>query len=271
MALVAPVLHVGLMGESGAGKSMCAATFPKPMLVLHADTYGKDEAYLERGVRAGETTGISGHPVVWIASKTDPKKLLVQLEYYHDDEPTVPTAFAALLARVQSLRDEVREGKWKTVVLETFTSLDLYARYYRSYGPFKTDKPNIQATEDVEQMLSRLNGLRCNVVVNCHVDKDPVMVDGQSLKTPMAPGRLQKGFAANFTSELYRAYSTIDAAGARHYLLQTQPDGRFICVTRINAPDPCVPDYRMILSNWLLKHGAIPAPATETPNEKESA
>ncbi len=39
-------IHVLVMGEIGTGKSTFAATFPKPMLVLFFDPYGKDEPYL---------------------------------------------------------------------------------------------------------------------------------------------------------------------------------------------------------------------------------
>ena len=42
-------LHILLYGDSGAGKSLFAASFPKPMLVLHWDGYDNAIPYLEQG------------------------------------------------------------------------------------------------------------------------------------------------------------------------------------------------------------------------------
>src|SRR5262249_8125678 len=44
-----PLCHLVGYGAAGGGKSELASSFPKPMLVLHFDPYGKDTPYLARG------------------------------------------------------------------------------------------------------------------------------------------------------------------------------------------------------------------------------
>jgi hypothetical protein len=262
--LVLPIIHVGIMGESCSGKSTFAATGPKPMLVVSLDAYGKDQAYLDTGlVDPKRYTGEFGQPITVVKSRKQQDATIVQIEYFHDDEPTQPKAFDRLFQRFPSLRQEVLEGYWRTVCLETFTSLDLFARYRRTHGSLACDKPNILATDDVEQMLSRFNSLPCNLFVGCHIDKDLEVIDGQAKRVPMGPGRLRKGFAALFASELYRTYTVpnSDVPGEMIYQLQTRPSAEFVCGTRIGAPSPCYPHYRELFVNWLAKQQAATAAA----------
>lgn len=262
--LVLPTIHVGCMGESCSGKSTFAATFPKPLLVVSLDPYGKDQAYLDTGVvDPTRYTGEVGQPITVVKSRKVPEATLMQIEYFHDDEPQQPKAFDMLWRRWPNLRQEVLDGVWKTVCLETFTALDLFARYRRTHGALACDKPNILATDDVEQMLSRFNGLPCNLFVGCHIDKDMEVIDGKAVRVPMGPGRLRKGFAALFASELYRTYAVDDPdhAGESIYQLQTKRSSEFWCGTRIGAPNPCFPAYRELFVNWIAKQNAAQAKA----------
>lgn len=269
-------LQIAIMAEYGAGKSYFAATFPKPMFVIHTDPLGKAAPYFDRGIASDAGLGEYGQPVWQVHSRKKPDKLIIQCEFFHDDEPTQPEAFTQLFNRWASLRDEVREGVWRTVVLDTFTTLELFARYRRTYGALKSDAPNIYSTEDVEQMLSRLCGLSsvANIVINCHIDEKPASMDadrvmtdrkgnkfmtgGQLMATPKAPGRLQKGIGAMFASEMYHLYVTPpDKDGVTQRLLQTQPDGRYACATRIDAPDRIEnPTYAALWVNWTAKQAS---------------
>jgi hypothetical protein len=261
-ALVLPIIHAGVMGESGAGKSYFIATGPKPMLVVHLDAYGKDQAYLDVGnVDQTRYAGEYQQPITLVMSRKTPGAVLVQLEYFHDNEPTQPQAFDQLWRRWPSLRQEVIEGRWRSVVLETFSTLDLYARYRRTHGPLAVDKPNILATDDVEQMLSRFNSLPCNLFMAAHIDKDMQTIDGKSMRVARGPGRLAKGFTEQFASEMYRVYGVDDGKGGITPQLQTRNDGTFNCATRIGAPNPCYPAYRELFVNYIAKQQAAQAAA----------
>jgi len=260
-------IQVVAMGESGSGKSEFFAGFPKPLLFLSTDPVGKAAPYWRRGIPGEWLEGAEGQRVRQVMSRKDPTRLIIQGEFFLEPEPTQPVAFNSLLARWQSLREEVYAGHWRTVVLETFTSMELAARYRREFGRMgDPEKSNIFATSDAEMMLTRLGGLPCNVCVACHIDSKPasmnpdrVMTDkkgnkfmagGQLVATPQAPGRLQKGIAANFASELYRLYTATAEDGTIARFLQTENDGRFACATRIGAPNGCEASYNNLWSNW---------------------
>lgn len=273
-----PPIQLAVMSEYGVGKSHFAATFPKPILVLHLDPFGKAQPYFDRGRLEPETyEGEFGQVVRRVLSRKS-DSTIIQLEFFYDAEPTRPTAFDTLFGRFPSLADEVREGRWRTVVVDTFSTLDLYARYRRTYGPLKSDRPNVFSTEDVEQMLTRLGSLstHANVVINCHIDENPSSMDpdrvetvqtkqglvrlmggGQMVATPKGPGRLRKGLGAMFVSELYYLRCDRDKDGNLIRWLQTQPDGRYACATRINAPNPCEPRYAALWTNWIAKQAAV--------------
>lgn len=260
------------MGESGAGKSEFLASFPKPMLVIHTDPSGKASPYIKRGVPGDYTVGEFGQRVRAVMSRKNPDQTLIQLEFFHEAEPTQPSAFDMILARWPSLRDEVVAGMWRTVVLETFTTTELFARYRREYGGISNaERANIYSTSDMEMLLSRLGGLPCNVCIACHIDAKPasmnpdrVMTDkqgnkfmagGQLVATPQAPGRLQKGIPAMFASEMYRVFTGVGEDGSVGRFLQTQNDGKFACATRIDAPDGCEPSYTNLWANWPQEGG----------------
>src|SRR3972149_2335621 len=78
-----PPIHVAAYGESGAGKSTFARSFPKPMLVLHFDPHGKDPPYPAQG----PVLDLVLEGGVWtraVMSTKHPDVPLIRLEYYHD-------------------------------------------------------------------------------------------------------------------------------------------------------------------------------------------
>ncbi len=265
-------LQLVCMGESGAGKSEFLSGFPKPMLVVHTDPTGKAMPYVKRGVPSDYTVGEYGQRVRQVMSRKQPDTVLIQLEFFHEAEPTQPSAFDMILGRWLSLRDEVEAGMWRTVVLETFTTTELYARYRREFSKMSDpEKSNIYATSDMEMLLSRLGGLHCNVCIACHIDSKPAsmnpdrvvtdkkgnkfMAGGQLVATPQAPGRLQKGIPAMFASEMYRVFTGVAEDGSVGRFLQTENDGKFACATRIGAPNGCEPAYQNLWTNWSQEGG----------------
>jgi len=273
-----PNLHVLLFAPPGSGKSHFAATFPKPLLVLAFDPVGKMTAYYERGEPSPEQEGAVGQGVVTVTSKRT-YKLIEQVEFYHDDELTrdggmVPVAYERFLARLPLLYDEVREGKWKTVVLDSLTPMKLASHNLHHYKLNKTDKDERRwdklATDDLEQALCcRLTTLRCNVIIIAHVDKDKDEVAGIVVGQPAAPGRLSRsdGLAARYP-ELYTIRTKRDPSNKGRILrtLQTQPDASFNCMSvQIDAPDGILLNddagggkvgYTSLWENYDAKHGS---------------
>lgn len=264
-----PFIHVLVYSPAGSGKSHFARTFPKPMLVLAFDPRGKMAPYTELGVQSPEFTGEEGQGIEIVLSKKTGREL-IQIEYFHDetfkkDGGMEPTAYPRFLSRMPLLYDEVREGKWKTVVIDTTSAMRLASKNLHQYKlrPNAAEPRQWDAgcTNDLEQALTcRLTSLRCNLVILAHVDnKDTDEVGSQVVRMPALPGRLSKadGTASKYP-EMYTIRVTRDPRDKSVLIrtLQTQPDAKFNCMSvQIKAPDGVEPDYRNLWTNYDAAHG----------------
>jgi len=233
-----PSIHAVVYGESGAGKSTFAATWPKPMLVLAFDPLGKDMPYIKTG-KAGELVELS--PGIFTQAVMSPAgDLRVQIEHYTDPEPTNPQAFGHFLTRMGGIYQELE--LWNTIVLDSVTFLELAARKDQQHRMNKNARDPRQwwaaATDQLEELLMmRFGSFPCNLAVIAHVDEDKDEVHGNFVRNPAAPGRVRKRLASAF-GEVYRAFVQEDEE-SRIYLLQTRVSALFNCSTQIGAPEPC--------------------------------
>lgn len=255
-----PYIHVVDYGPPGSGKSTFAATFPKPMIVLAFDPLGKEGPYLKRGIVSPEMEGEFGQPVVVVESKKNPGKTLIQVEYFHDTEVEAdgrykPTAYRQYLSRFPSLYQEIKEGKWLTLVVDTLTFMELSARKLSQYDLDKASREPRRwfaaATDMLEEaVMCRLGGLRCNVVILAHVDTDKDEVAGRMVSNPSAPGRLRQRLGGGYP-EVYVSHVKRDDKGNTNYSLQTRADARYNASSVfLEAPDPCEPNYTALWENW---------------------
>jgi hypothetical protein len=262
-AIIRCVIHAVIYAQAGGYKSTMAATFPKKMIVFGFDTLSKLTPYTRRGIAMPEYIGDFGQGVIEVRSKKDPERTIIQIELYHDDEVNddgslEPTAFLRFLARMPSFYQEVREGEWKTAVIDTLTSMTLASKNMHQFKLQKheteaNNKWNIYATADIEQVICcRLVGVlrAINFLVLCHIDKDKTEVAGTKLGIPSAPGRLgtADGLAARFAEMWCIRPQRHGQTVTRH--LQTQPDATHNAMSAINAPDGCEPRYQALWANW---------------------
>lgn len=254
-----PIIHVVDYGPWGSGKSTFAATFPKPMLVIAFDPVGKEAPYLKRGVASPDMLGEFDQVIRQVMSRRREDSLLIQIEAFHDSEVDaegkyLPVAYRRFLQRFPSLYQEIRDGKWATVVYDSLTFMELATRKMHQYDLHKHEKDSRkwygQSTEDLEEaLLCRAGGLRCNVVVLAHVDSDKDEMAGSMVFSPAAPGRLRGRLGAGFP-EMYVQHQRRDKDGLR-YFLQTRGDARYSASSVIlDAPDPCSPEYAALFENY---------------------
>jgi len=264
-----PFIHLLLYGDSGAGKSTGAATFPTPQLVFSFDPVGKELPYLRRaGSRIdGETD--DGTPYSEILS-TKTGESLVRVEHYIDSDPQQPEAYTRFLLRLAEMDAEMRSTyealralgspgaiphqliapAWKTLVIDSVTFMELAARKLAQYKLNKNAKDPRQwwgaSTDTLEEVLMfRFGAVRTNVVVIAHADEDKDDVHGFYLRNPRAPGRLRKSLPSAY-NEFYRAYVRRTDEGDREYLWQTRSDNLWNAATQVGAPEPCVPHFSAI-------------------------
>ncbi len=263
-----PPAHAAIYGDSGAGKSTFASTWPKPMIVFCFDPHGKDGPYLKRGIPSELMADQFGTPIRHVMSRKT-GETIIQLEYYHNEfgDPQViemggavrgrigykeqPDAYWRFLHRMAGLHQEY--DTWRTVVADSTTFMELAARKWDQYVMNPTTKEPRQwwasSTDSLEEMLMiRFGGLPMNVVVLSHIDEGKDEVHGFFVRNPALPGRLRKNLAAAY-GEFYRAYVDDDGSGGKDYLLQTAQTKMWNASTQIDAPDPCLQHYQQLWAN----------------------
>lgn len=277
--LTLPVIHVGILGPPNSGKTEFASSAEKPMLVLAADPLDKMVPYFDRGeLDPQEYTGQFGQPIRLVRSRKNRDAVIIQVEGYYDEDAGNPNAMSQLLARLPQVTEEVKQGRWRTVVIDSWSALEWIARARRSAGPFQaSDSPFLEAMNDLEAIVnSRLMNLRCNLVITFHIEtkvvkdrkgnivKDSKMDAGGGIQTytVQAIGQRLKNIG-NVLGEFYRAVAPLD--GTDNYYLQTRqsPDFSVLC-SRIKAPDPCANQWNALFGPWIetqVQRAAAPAAA----------
>jgi hypothetical protein len=246
-----PDLHIAAYGGPGARKTTFFATMPQPIIVAHFDAVGKDMPYWKLGI-VGEVK-TDKHDTTYREITNKDGSLACRIEYYADplvDEPKAATAF---LERLNRLPKEIERGTCATFAFETVTSASLKARKMYEYDlkpnakdPRKWYGGAVDVLEEV--LLIQLPGLHCNVCVGLHVSKVKVEAEGTMVRAPLLPGRLMESFASQWP-EIVRAYIERDG-DTKVGLLQTQSDDRWEATTQIDAPDPCLGNYKALWVNW---------------------
>ena len=255
-----PPTHFMVYGDSGSKKSTFAASFPKPILVFFFDTLGKDGPYLRSGLASEFLPGTGPFLTRDIYSRED-GELSIRLEYFLDPEPTNPQAYPQFASRFSQLQSHLygsktlpAEPKWKTVVFDSVTMMELMARKHSQYKLDSNSKEPrrwfAHSTDQLEEALMiSVGSLPVNVVTICHVDEDKDEVNGGYVRNPALPGRLRKHSSQAY-SEFYHAFIGRDEKGKPVWGLQTQPNGLFNANSQILAPDGCPPDYEAVWANY---------------------
>lgn len=230
------VLHALVYGDPGAGKTHFAATWPKPILYMSFDAVGKETPVLKLG---------NATPMKDNAREVTDKNgdLLVRVEYYHDTIVNKPQAYERFMTKLGTLNLEL--PKYKTLVLDSITSMELAARKQQQYklNPNSKDPRQWYAgtTERLEEVLCIWLGAlhNVNVVVLAHIDEEKDELHGTMIRNPAAPGRLRKRLAAYYP-EMYRAFVKREGDKPAQYLLQTRSNNLYHATSVVaEAPDPC--------------------------------
>lgn len=222
-----------IYGDSGAGKTVAATSFPGPIFVHDFDGKVVSAANFWRTHNPEKLNQIEFETYNAIVGKD--KWETIQKQY---------ATFNGWLVQMQAL---VREGKpfpFKTVVLDSITTWsDLLLKEIMRQTKDKIKGP-IQGLDDIPGMqtysvntvhfkaqLNQLLSLPCNVVVTAHIEIDKDELTGRIERRPKATGKLATYLPIVF-GEVYRQYVKIDGNN-RRYLWQTQTDNEFNCRSQI--------------------------------------
>lgn len=208
-------ISVLLQGQPGAGKSVAAASFPSPILLLDFD--GKADSiamYYRNSPELLENVDVRN-----LAARlgTDPMQEFVDIV----DKELVPAS--------------QQEGfPYKTIILDsitTFSSLCLQHIIKTNPGLKRpTSKQGAQPTmadygilrREFQRLIPGLLGLPCNVVMTAHVHIEKDDMTGELHRRPLMDGSFAEQLPIYF-KEVYRTYVTDKG----EYMWQTKSDRKF--------------------------------------------
>lgn len=254
-------------GDSGVGKSTFAATFPKPALVIQTDPFAKAMPFKRKGMIAEssyiQTADAPGGKIYYdkIVRPKD-EKLLFQIERYSTENIQGGSGhiygYENLMARLNSIREEVMAGQWKTVIFDSLSTMEFEVRKLHQYKLNPESKSGSKqdarqwyaaSTQAIEELcFSQLTWLPCNVVVLAHVREEKDNVRDTLYWTPAAPGAQGRRLPACF-AEVY--YMKKVKGEENESLLQTRANADYMATSQIPAPNPCKPEYKAVWEDFV--------------------
>lgn len=197
-------------GESGAGKTCLAGTFPGPIHICDFDGKVNSLASFLRGsAKAGE---ISYEPYTPVDTRG---------------------SSAANFNNAMSALKKQTPFPFKTLVIDSMTTFsDEGMNYLMAQNPgvkrMATGVVQVPAQQDYgiariwfKQMIQAILTFPCNIIFTAHINVEKDELTGAIVRSPMLAGKLKQELPIYF-EEVYRAYSENGK-----YMLQTKPDKSF--------------------------------------------
>ena len=229
-----------LLGPSGAGKTVAAATFPGKKLWLDFDNkissaanfYSQDKVMLE-SIEVKQYGKMSIKP-------TTGKPRMAQ---FQED-----------MAVYFKMHDAKQKLPFDTLIVDTITTLsDSLLEDYRYVSQTAVKRPNIDQNSQSDyglfathfkQIIGRLLALECNVLFVGHTQMEQDEATGLRTNEILMPGQLKAKLGIYF-EEVY--FAKVNQKGERVW--QTQADGKttFCRTQRRNMPSEIMANYAEIV------------------------
>lgn len=212
---------VMVYGNSGAGKTVFASSFPGPIYFCDFD---------------GKISSAASY-----LSKNNPDKIK-EIEFDDFTDKTKAKGlrpYQSFLKKLEELEKDTKAGKYKTVVIDSLTTLSdaMMEEIMASNPGIKGPVPGVPGMQhylllsfQFKQLIKRLLAMPCNVVMLGHIKVDKDEVTSRIVYRPMLSGQLPEQIPI-LLEEVYRAYvETKD--GKTSYLAQTQAAGGYVARTQ---------------------------------------
>lgn len=199
-----------IYGDSGAGKTCIAGTFPGPIHICDFD---------------GKVNSLASF------LKGNPKLSEISYESY---TPAGKRGESAALFNNHMLAlSKTKPFPYQTLVIDSLTTFsDEGMNYLMAQNPgikrMTTGVVNVPAQQDYgiariwfKQMIQTILTFPCNVIFTAHINVEKDELSGAIIRSPMLAGKLKQELPIYF-EEVYRAYFENGKA-----MLQTKPDRAF--------------------------------------------
>lgn len=204
-------LKIFVLGDYGTGKSVFASTFPTKGYVFDFD----NRAISYRG-----------------------------LDWEYDSFPTTANGWISFEKIINQVQKDVDAGKYKTVVLDSATSmLDVAMERALQLNPMRSEEGgpiwnvHYQIVRNlVEGKLHKFLSFNCNLVLIGHWNVKTDMKTGAIVSIdPMLTGQLSTKVPGYF-DEVYAALTKTGQGGKTEYILRTVPYGYYKARSTISGP-----------------------------------
>lgn len=231
-----------IAGPPGTLKSTLISTAPKPLYVVFTDAFGKAIPYLRRGLATERQVSPEGILYQEVFSRKDESKLLIRIEYFHDNDINNPVGFDDFETRFNQIEFE----KYRSVAVDSYTSLEWMAKNKAEAMPHNEEDgwfvPRMAKRFIERYIRSIFPGVPCNLYLIGHLTKERVnnkQGTNESsishLYAPAAIGDLKEDLPRVFP-ETYIT-RVIREGGERKILLQTITSNRYAACTQLGMPD----------------------------------
>ena len=231
----APELKVLVYGESGAGKTCLASTFPKPMLILDFD--GKSNS------------------IINFLGQDNPE--LENIEVKNLQASLVEDPMEAFVKITKELEGQLKKGTmpYKTIIVDSLTTFSAAAlnhivktnptikrpRFAQGTQPVMQDYGILR--REFQRLIPGFLGLKANIVMIGHIKITTDETTGSILREPKLDGSFGGDLPIYF-EEVYVA--EVDRAGKRSLL--TNGKGKYPCRTQRGLPDRIQMSYDAIIN-----------------------
>lgn len=222
-----------IMGDSGAGKTCFATSFPGPIYV--ADFDNKVES----------------------AARFHSPDTISQIDYDKYTEQFTPNPIAALKKKFSELAKDQNDGKlkYKTIILDSLTTFsDEAIKHLIKQNPgIKRQITNVvqlPVLQDyalmrsfMKEFITWILGFDAHVIVTAHIGRERDEITGKILNDPLLTGKLRHELPIWF-QEVYRLYVN----DKRQHIIQLRPDSNFNCRTQlVGAPNELPASYSALI------------------------
>lgn len=230
-----------ILGASGSGKTVAAATFPGRKLWLDFDNK------------------ISSVAAFYAGNKEMLESIDVKQYGRQSIKPTPPAKprmaqFQEDMAVYFKMHDAKQKLPFDTLIVDTITTLsDSLLEDYRYVSQLGVKRPNVDQNSQSDyglfathfkQIIGRLLALDCNVLFVGHTQMEQDEATGMRTNEVLMPGQLKSKLGIYF-EEVY--FAKVNAKGERVW--QTQADGKttFCRTQRRNLPQEIPANYSEIV------------------------
>lgn len=230
-------LRCGLAGAPGTGKTyMVCMTLPEeayPLFLIDVDNKANYMAVLQPLVKAGKVI-VKAIDVSLVEDEPAQKAKMLAAPKFQQPLVKQPKGWLKILAAVEEGKALLKEGKVKTIVLDSLTRLYEHLHRFIPYmkrDGFMTLEGYGSSLKFMEEFIHDFLRIEGNTILTMHTAIEKDELTGRLGERPLIPGSMQDKVVSYFV-EVYCMKPGVGTSGKTEYRVLTQSlDGKHVART----------------------------------------